>query len=371
MINLIFRQELQESSIRNTLLTTVLDLYNIPYNIVSYIDDINGDAVITDSFVEEIPGRDSNFCQKIIDKCASRSIPILFYYPSECESTLSSSYYPTRDYVAGRIPIGLVKQGTRTVDGFHEYCLDKYFIYRATNQFNRARLAYTFDKINTESKLYKFLFLNGTLRPNRVRIFDDLKNSGLLESSIHSFVDYRIPEEHRPVSVRPALDWPWPALDKDFRFETFYPPHFSTTEFTLAVETTDAEVFVTEKIYKSLLVGHPFIAIAGARVLEFLNRSGFKTFDPVIDESYDLVANSYERYDCVLAEVTRLVRSDIKIIDQTYNIRLHNRLNMYKLSEEVYWDLRNIIVNFFPQYADCDYINLPNLNLDMYKQYQL
>ena len=85
-------------------------------------------------------------------------IPILFYYPSECESTLSSSYYPTRDYVNGRIPIYLVKQGNRSVAGFNEYNLDKYFVYRLLTEFNRARLAYTVQGIDRYPKTFKFLF---------------------------------------------------------------------------------------------------------------------------------------------------------------------------------------------------------------------
>jgi len=368
VITVLFRKLLGPSSARNTLLTAVLDLYNLPYQIVTTPAEIAGDCVITDSFVEQIYSNDGEFCKQIIDQCASLNIPILFYYPSECESTLSSSYYPTRDYVNERIPIGLVKQGNRTVEGFSEYNLDKYFVYRLTTEFNRARLKYTSDKINSEPKSYKFLFLNGTRRPNREEMFDRLKELDLLKYSIYSFIDYRIPDS-KPTDIKPIIDWPNPNIHEDFRFENFYPPHFWNTELTLVLETAPTETFVTEKTFKPLLVGHPFIAVSGQGHLAHLRSLGFKTFAGVIDESYDLSEWPGERLRMVASELERLCKDNVELIESTREIRQHNRLNMYKLSEEVYWDLYQIIVTAFPQYKNELYIDLPDLSVETFTKY--
>jgi hypothetical protein len=368
MINIIFRQLLGPSSARNTLLTTVLDLYNIPYRIIETPAEING-PVITDAFVEEIPSLDGELCKKIINCAVSIGAPILFYYPSECESTLSSSYYPTRDYVNGRTPIHVVKQGDRTVDGFIEHNLDKYFVYRLTTEFNRARLAYTARGIETTPKTHKFLFLNGTVRDNRVEMFEDLRSRDLLKHSIHSFIDYRIPEEYRERNVKPLIDWPNANLHEDFRFENFYPPHFWNTEFTLALETAPNELFVTEKTLKPLLVGHPFIAVSGRYFLKHLHKLGFKTFSNVINESYDDLEWPGERQRAVVEEVESLCKNNVELLHSTREARDHNRLNMYKLSEEVYLDLYNIIVSAFPEYSTADYINLPDLTLEKFIKY--
>jgi len=369
MINFLIRSQLGPSSARNQLLTTVLELYNIPYKIVSSPDDINGGAVITDAFVEEVPSNDGEYCKLIIDRCAALSIPIIFYYPSECESTFSSSYYPTRDYVAGRIPIHLVKQGNRTVDGFVEHNLDKYFVYRLLTEFNRARLAYTADGVDLHNKSHKFLFLNGTSRMNREAMFDSLRELDLLKYSIHSFIDYRIPDGHRPYNIKPVVDWPDANLHEDFRFENFYPLHFWNTEFTLALETAPNEVFVTEKTFKPLLVGHPFLAIGGRFQLRHLHALGFKTFDNVVDESYDNAEYPLERQRLVIKELQRICNDNINLLDNTYDIRMHNRMVMYKLGEQVYYDLYNILITALPQYANLDYVNLPDLTVEQFKKY--
>ena len=368
MINFLIRQTLGPSSARNTLLITVLELYNIPYSIVSDPNDIDGDAVITDAFVEEVFGNDSEYAKKIIDKCASLHIPIMFYYPSECDSTLSSSYYPTRDYVNGRIPIHVIKQGNRPVDGYTEHNLDKYFVYRLLTEFNRARLAYTACGIDQYPKTFKFLFLNGTRRPNRDEMFDQLQRMELLQHSIHSYIDYRTPIRS-PEEIMPKIDWPNANFHEDFRFENFYPPHFWVTEFTLALETAPNELFVTEKTFKPLLIGHPFIAVAGRYHLKHLQSLEFKTYSQYIDESYDELEYPGERLSAVAQEVARLCRDDVKIVEHTKDIRQHNRMNMYKLGEEVYYDLYKIIVSAFPQYSDSDYVNIPNLTIDQFKKY--
>lgn len=368
MINVLFRKTLGPSSARNTLLTTVLDLYNIPYQVITTPAQIDGAAVITDAFVEQVPGNDGEYCKQIIDRATGLNIPILFYYPSECESTLSSSYYTTRDYVNGCIPIHLVKQGDRKVDGFVEHNLDKYFVYRITTEFNRARLAYTAEGIDTHAKPYKFLFLNGTRRPNREQMFNELAARGLLKHSIHSFIDYRMPNR-LPTDIKPVIDWPDANFHEDFRFENFYPPHFWNTEFTLALETAPNEMFVTEKTLKPLLVGHPFIAVAGRYHLKHLHQLGFKTFGHVIDESYDNFEFPVGRFNMVVNEVERLCNDKVDVLSTTKDIRQHNRLNMYKLSEEVYWDLYKIIVSAFPQYKNNKYIDLPDLTITQFEQY--
>jgi hypothetical protein len=368
VINILFRKTLGPSSSRNSLLLAVLDLYDIPYKVITDPEFIDGDSIITDAFVEQVYGNDGEYCKTIIDRAAKLNIPIMFYYPSECESTFSSSYYPTRDYVDGRIPIHLVKQGDRTVDGFTEHNLDKYFVYRLTTEFNRARLAYTAQKINTAAKPYKFLFLNGTRRHNREDMFNELRSKDLLKHSIHSFIDYRVPERS-PEDIKPVIDWPDANFHEDFRFENFYPPHFWNTEFTVALETAPNELFVTEKSLKPLLVGHPFLVVSGRHFLKHLRALGFQTFSGIIDESYDDCMYPLERQKFVVAEIERLCRDNVELIESTKDIRQHNRLNMYKLSEEVYWDLYKIIISAFPQYESADYINLPNLTLEKFNKY--
>lgn len=84
------------------------------------------------------------------------------------------------------------------------------------------------------------------------------------------------------------------------------------TYFSLVSETTyntqhgaDGR-FLTEKIFKSIAMAHPFIIIAPPYSLDLLRSLGYKTFDGIIDESYDLELNDGNRLLKIVDEVHRL-----------------------------------------------------------------
>lgn len=65
-------------------------------------------------------------------------------------------------------------------------------------------------------------------------------------------------------------------------------------------------VFFSEKTYKSLLLKQPFILLARKGSLVELRNRGFRTFYPLIDESYDTIEDDQLRMDMIVAEVARL-----------------------------------------------------------------
>jgi hypothetical protein len=62
---------------------------------------------------------------------------------------------------------------------------------------------------------------------------------------------------------------------------------------------------ITEKTFKAIALEMPFVLMAPAGSLEYLRRYGFRTFDSVWDESYDLETNDFER----LNKVSDLLKS--------------------------------------------------------------
>ena len=64
--------------------------------------------------------------------------------------------------------------------------------------------------------------------------------------------------------------------------------------------------FLTEKIFKSIALVHPFVMIAPPRSLELLRLLGYKTFDGIINESYDLELDDGNRMLKIVDEVHRL-----------------------------------------------------------------
>ena len=65
--------------------------------------------------------------------------------------------------------------------------------------------------------------------------------------------------------------------------------HYSQTFLSLIPETgfTNHSIFFSEKIWKSIRIGHPFIIVGSPGMLKGLHNLGFKTFSEWWDESYD------------------------------------------------------------------------------------
>jgi hypothetical protein len=84
--------------------------------------------------------------------------------------------------------------------------------------------------------------------------------------------------------------------------------------------------FVTEKTAKPMMAGRPFIMLSGKHTLKHLRDIGFKTFDPVINESYDEIDDEYERISAALISFKNLCTQDpSKVYTQLYDVLEHNR----------------------------------------------
>ena len=57
---------------------------------------------------------------------------------------------------------------------------------------------------------------------------------------------------------------------------------------------------ITEKTFKAIALEMPFVLVASAGSLEYLREYGFKTFDGIIDESYDLETDDVVRIEKVV-----------------------------------------------------------------------
>jgi hypothetical protein len=76
---------------------------------------------------------------------------------------------------------------------------------------------------------------------------------------------------------------------------------------------------LTEKTFKAIALEMPFILVATGGSLEYLRSYGFKTFDGIIDESYDLETNDFKR----LEKVTQLLKS-IDDLTEKEKLQLHH-----------------------------------------------
>ena len=63
------------------------------------------------------------------------------------------------------------------------------------------------------------------------------------------------------------------------------------------------KLHLTEKIFKPIVSKQPFMLLAAPGNLAYLKSYGFKTFDSVIDESYDTIKDNDARIDSVVAQM--------------------------------------------------------------------
>lgn len=83
--------------------------------------------------------------------------------------------------------------------------------------------------------------------------------------------------------------------------------------------------FFTEKIAKPIIACRLFIVISGQYYLKNLRRFGFKTFDGIIDESYDLIEDNNLRWTIAMEQAIKLCSMDQQeILDKCVPILLHN-----------------------------------------------
>lgn len=96
--------------------------------------------------------------------------------------------------------------------------------------------------------------------------------------------------------------------------------------------------FLTEKTFKAILNGHPFVIFGCANTLATLRGLGYRTFDHLIDTSYDTIEDNTKRFQATMAAVRQLLgqadlhswyqlaQADIKYNQQRFIICKYDRL---------------------------------------------
>jgi len=102
--------------------------------------------------------------------------------------------------------------------------------------------------------------------------------------------------------------------------------YFNNSYFSIVTETmfydeskgrfqrhaTEDCIFITEKTFKCIVTKHPFILLARPGMLAELKKMGYKTFSPIIDETYDTVQNDDDRLKLILTEIDKLMKKPTK-----------------------------------------------------------
>lgn len=107
---------------------------------------------------------------------------------------------------------------------------------------------------------------------------------------------------------------------------------FTDSYWNIVMETyLDATggVFLTEKTFKPIKYGQPFVILGTSGSLELLKEQGYKTFSPWIDESYDQEQDVRLRWYAVIEIVRKIARMSLEDLHKQHiemtSIILHNQ----------------------------------------------
>lgn len=75
------------------------------------------------------------------------------------------------------------------------------------------------------------------------------------------------------------------------------------------------DLFITEKTYKPIFYGHPFIVFGQKGILNYLRSIGYYTFPELFDESYDTIADHAERLEFILEQIVMVCKKSQQELD--------------------------------------------------------
>jgi hypothetical protein len=207
---------------------------------------------------------------------------------------------------------------------------------------------------------YKFLFLNGSGRHHREYMITRLDS--LLPDAIWSNLDARNGKIKLLESKYEIAGF---DIDIDLAGQTFvknqvFPKNawgdvylkaetYLDTYFSLVSETVHRYPysFRTEKTWKPVAIGHPFIVIANQGFYRDLHNLGFQTFGKLIDESFDQIDNNEERMERVAKVVEDLCQQDLaSFLEAANNVCKYNQQHLADMSRQVRTEFPNRFEQF-------------------------
>ena len=113
---------------------------------------------------------------------------------------------------------------------------------------------------------------------------------------------------------------------------------YNQTAYSIIAEThaDNRYSFFTEKTFKPILAQRLFIVFSGWKYLENLRSLGFRTFNNVIDESYDQIYNDQDRWAAAFEQVKQLCNMDqLEVMEKISEQVQHN----YNLVMDTKWQI--------------------------------
>jgi hypothetical protein len=231
---------------------------------------------------------------------------------------------------------------------------DHELLYWQRNQSSTAA------EIHQRSRNQQFTVLSRTHKWWRAVVMTDLQNQNLLNQSFWSYStelgtgesESDCPIEIDTLNIRDNLykflsNCPYScdslSIDQHNDHHNTVYDHYTDSYCSIVLETHyDADssrgAFLTEKTFKAIKHGHPFVIVGCAGSLQALRELGYRTFDHAIDNNYDTVSDNTQRWIKCRDSIAKLqqqdmhkwfdsCRDDIEHNQKLFNQRKFDRLN--------------------------------------------
>jgi hypothetical protein len=208
---------------------------------------------------------------------------------------------------------------------------------------------------NTVKPMY-FDALLGTVRTHRDVVYDLIQTCNLQDKIFTSYQNQGLGRfweigEWEPDIERPAVPDPVSRSTDHVLYQgqqialcRILPIQiYNQTAYSLVAETgiDNRYSFFTEKTARPIMARRLFVMFSGARFLENLRRIGFKTFDTVIDESYDRIVDNHHRWQAAFEQVKKLCEMDQQevfekiapIVEHNYQLLMNTDWPHYLLNQ--------------------------------------
>jgi hypothetical protein len=187
--------------------------------------------------------------------------------------------------------------------------------------------------VHTNRRLRDFTVLSRTHKWWRATVMTDLHRAGVLDNSYWSYrtdVATDEAETDNPIEVdtlRIRTDIKQFLSGGPYRCDALTHEqhndhhlietnHFTDSYCNIVLETHfDADgsggAFLTEKTFKAIKHGQPFVVVGCPGSLAALRELGYRTFDHAVDNSYDNIQNNTERWIAVRSAIAQLKSQDL------------------------------------------------------------
>lgn len=276
------------------------------------------------------------------------------------------------------------------MESTYPFLLHDHFLVRILDYDENLDAVKHTDKIfNQQQKPYKFLFLNGRARPHRKYLWEKFKRLGLLEQSLWTMLDSRptlsneltfvendinvmatvselrwLPAEYEVEQYKNSTVEPGPAQRTFVKNQLFNntwgeiyldPRPYIDSYFSLVTETVFEYPysFRTEKTAKPLAMGHPWICATSAGWYRDFRNLGFRTFDHLIDESFDSIDNNQARMNRIIDTVQDLCRQDlVSFLQASEEVCKYNQQHLFEFAKTVRGEFPTRFFNFVKPYIN-------------------